>query len=185
MNWALRTDSRTLSQHRTGMRVNQILHHCQKIQLAQIHSHWVRAQKKTNGTPFNCELEIPEDIAALIETLLQKEEHEDVEIYCTILDFAGQSVFHPLFLTHRGIYLLDHDLNRDPRERADFLVTQGSFKKVHDANLVRFVISGLLQLRRWPIAGMTLLKKDQLHCLLSSSCLPMLTNHSTMNPQEI
>ena len=94
-----------------------------------------------NDMPLNSEPELTEDIAQRIETLLQKEEQEDDdEIYCTLWDFAGQSIFyttHPLFLTARAIYLLVHGLNRDPRERADFLLRQGSFKKVQDANLVR------------------------------------------------
>ena len=83
---------------------------------------------------------VPEEIATLIETLIQKRELEDDgNIYCTLWDFAGQSVFyttHPLFLTHRAMYLLVSDLSKNPNAEADPLIKQGLFQKFHDANLV-------------------------------------------------
>lgn len=69
--------------------------------------------------------EMPDEIAKLIATLLQKKEavEEDEEaVYCTLWDFAGQSVFyatHSLFLTRRAIYLLVNDLSKPPHQEAD------------------------------------------------------------------
>jgi len=82
--------------------------------------------------------EVPQEIATLVETLLQKvnkEEHDDEDIYSTVWDFGGQFVYyvtHPLFLTSRAIYLLIYDLSQNPHDKANPLVKQGMFKKVKD-----------------------------------------------------
>jgi len=82
--------------------------------------------------------EVPEEIAILVETLLQKaneEEEDEEDIYSTMWDFGGQFVYyatHPLFLTSRAIYLLIYDLSQNPHDRANPLTKQGMFKKVED-----------------------------------------------------
>ncbi|XP_020625500.1 uncharacterized protein LOC110062895 [Orbicella faveolata] len=81
--------------------------------------------------------EVPEEIATLVETLLQKvnKEVDDEDIYSTVWDFGGQFVYyvtHPLFLTARGIYLLIYDLSQNPHDRANPPVKRGMFKKVED-----------------------------------------------------
>ena len=86
--------------------------------------------------------EIPDEVAQLITKLQNEEMGEDDEeaIYCTLWDFAGQSVFyatHSLFLTHRAIYLLVNDLSKPPHQEADPLVRQGLFKKIRDSSLAR------------------------------------------------
>ena len=82
-----------------------------------------------------------EEIAALIGTLIHKAElDDDDDVYCTLWDFAGQSVFystHALFLTHRAIYLLVNDLSKGPGQEPDFLIKQGLFQTRRDVNFVR------------------------------------------------
>ena len=80
---------------------------------------------------------VPEEIAKLVETLLQevKKVEDEKGIHSVLWDFGGQSVYyvtHPLFLTPRAIYLLVYDLSRNPHERAIPLVKQGMFKKFED-----------------------------------------------------
>jgi len=76
---------------------------------------------------------IPEEVATVIETLLQGDWGDQREdIYATLWDFAGQSVYyttHPLFLTRRAIYCLVYDLSLNHCERAKPLVKQGLYKK--------------------------------------------------------
>jgi len=81
--------------------------------------------------------EVPEEIATLVEKLLQRVNKDDGEdIYSVLWDFGGQFVYyvtHPLFLTPRAIYLLIYDLSQNPHDRATPLVKQGMFKKVEDS----------------------------------------------------
>ena len=80
---------------------------------------------------------VPEEVAAVTETLLQgglKDSRE--EIYSTVWDFAGQSVYyvtHPLFLTARAIYCLVYDLSLNPQATATPLVKQGVYKKYQES----------------------------------------------------
>ena len=81
--------------------------------------------------------ELPEEIAALIEKLLQvvDTEKDEEEIYSTLWDFGGQSVYyvtHPLFLTTRGIYLLVYKLSRKLNETVSPQEKHGFFKTVKD-----------------------------------------------------
>ena len=79
---------------------------------------------------------IPEEIAFETEKLLKGNWEDDREnIYSTLWDFAGQSVYyvtHPLFLTARAIYCLVYDLSLNPNELAKPLVKQGVYKKYQD-----------------------------------------------------
>ena len=80
-----------------------------------------------------------EEINALIKKLEKKELDDDCEIYCTIWDFAGQSVYyatHRLFLTYSAIYLLVHNLSLDPHGATESLIRQGLFGTFEDKNLV-------------------------------------------------
>ncbi|KAL9963881.1 hypothetical protein ACROYT_G027434 [Oculina patagonica] len=81
--------------------------------------------------------EVPEDIATLVEMLLQEvdEEEDEDNIYSVFWDFGGQSVYyttHPLFLTSRAIFLLVNDLSRNPHDRAKSVMKQGMFTKSKD-----------------------------------------------------
>ena len=80
---------------------------------------------------------VPEEVAAVIETLLQGDWADGREdIYSSLWDFAGQSVYyttHPLFLTRRAIYCLVYDLSLNPCERAKPLVKQGLYKKSEES----------------------------------------------------
>ena len=87
------------------------------------------------------ETEVPDEIASLVEKLLfedkirEEEEEKEEEIFSVLWDFGGQSVYyvtHPLFLTPRAMYLLVHDLSRDPYDIANPPVKQGMFKKFKD-----------------------------------------------------
>ena len=80
---------------------------------------------------------LPEEIARLVEKMLQKEEnanHED-NIYSVLWDFGGQSVYyetHPIFLTEKAIYILVSNLSRDPDEEASPPVRTGLFENKVD-----------------------------------------------------
>ena len=82
-------------------------------------------------------LVVPDEVAAVTETLLQTELEDNTEdIYSTLWDFAGQSVYyetHPLFLTARAMYCLVYDLSLNPDDRATPLVKQGVYKKYHES----------------------------------------------------
>ena len=82
------------------------------------------------------EAEVPHDIATLVEKLLHEGiKVEDEDIYSVLWDFGGQLVYyvtHPLFLTLRAIYVLVHDLSRDPCEKANPIEKQGMFKSLKD-----------------------------------------------------
>ena len=77
--------------------------------------------------------DVPDEVAAVTETLLQCDlEDSEEEIYSTLWDFAGQSVYyttHPLFLTKRAIYCLVYDLSLNPDDEAKPLVKQGLYEE--------------------------------------------------------
>ena len=65
---------------------------------------------------------LPEDIAALVQRLLEKNRNYKDDIYSIIWDFGGQSVYydtHPIFLTRKAIYILACNLSYDPYQKAD------------------------------------------------------------------
>lgn len=81
--------------------------------------------------------DVPDEVAAVTETLLQGDwEDSEEEIYSTVWDFAGQSVYyttHPLFLTKRAIYCLVYDLSLNPDDEAKPLVKQGLFEEIQES----------------------------------------------------
>ena len=80
--------------------------------------------------------ELPEDIATLVEKMLEEDERkEDEEIHSILWDFGGQSVYystHSIFLSAKAIYILVCDLSRDPHAKAKSLVRKGMFKNKED-----------------------------------------------------
>ena len=77
--------------------------------------------------------ELPEDIATMVEKLLQDDEkcQDEEDIYSVLWDFGGQSVFystHPIFLTEKALFILVCDLSRDPYEKAKPPVRKGMYK---------------------------------------------------------
>ena len=80
---------------------------------------------------------VPEEVAALTETLLQGNWRDNGEdIFSSLWDFAGQSVYyvtHPLFLTPKAIYCLVFDLSLNPQDTAKPLVRKGVFKKSQES----------------------------------------------------
>ena len=82
---------------------------------------------------------VPENVAAMVQELLRdnKKFMEGDDMYSVIWDFGGQSVFydtHPIFLTEKAIYILAHDLSRDPYQTADAPVKQGMYKDIEDTD---------------------------------------------------
>ena len=71
---------------------------------------------------------VPDEIAILAKRLLDLEVNKEVEeIFSTLWDFGGQSVYyatHPIFLTPRAIYLLIYDMSRDPNEVKSSIVSR-------------------------------------------------------------
>ena len=84
-----------------------------------------------------CTPHVPNEVAAVAETLLQSDWKDNSEdIYSTLWDFAGQSVYyvtHPLFLTARAIYCLVYDLSLNPNDKATPLVKQGVYETVQES----------------------------------------------------
>jgi len=81
--------------------------------------------------------QMPKDIAKLIEKLLLEDNTEKAEdeVYSTLWDFGGQSVYyatHPLFLTERAIYFLVYNLSRDPDEKASPQMKKGVYRDIKD-----------------------------------------------------
>ena len=85
--------------------------------------------------------EVPDDVALLVEKLLEEDENEeDEEIYSVLWDFGGQSVYyttHPIFLSAKAIYILVCDLSRNPDDKAEPLVRKGMFKNIKDTSCVK------------------------------------------------
>ena len=73
-----------------------------------------------------------DDVTKLLPQFLRENWKDDEEdIYSTLWDFAGQSVYyatHPLFLTSRAVYCLVYDLGRNPSDKATPSVKQGVYK---------------------------------------------------------
>ena len=77
---------------------------------------------------------LPEDIATLVQRLLECNNDED-DIYSIIWDFGGQSVYydtHPIFLTKKAIYILTCDLSHDPNQKANAPTKKGMSGKKED-----------------------------------------------------
>ena len=77
---------------------------------------------------------LPEDIATLVQRLLEFNNDED-DIYSIIWDFGGQSVYydtHPIFLTKKAIYILTCDLSHDPNQKANAPTKKGMSRKKED-----------------------------------------------------
>ena len=77
---------------------------------------------------------LPEDIATLVQRLLECNNDED-DIYSIIWDFGGQSVYydtHPIFLTKKAIYILTCDLSHDPNQKANAPTKKGMSEKKED-----------------------------------------------------
>ena len=80
-------------------------------------------------------LKLPEDIAALVQRLLEKNDNDKDDIYSIIWDFGGQSVYydtHPIFLTRKAIYILACNLSCDPYQKADPPTKKGMGENLED-----------------------------------------------------
>ena len=82
--------------------------------------------------------DVPDEVLSKAQTLLQRDlEDNEEEIYSTLWDFGGHSVYHvthPIFLTERAIYCLVYDLSLNPQDKAKPVVKQG----VHEESQKRF-----------------------------------------------
>ena len=78
---------------------------------------------------------LPEDIATLVQRLLEMPGNDEDDIYSIIWDFGGQSVYydtHPIFLTKKAIYILTCDLSYDPNQKACALTKKSLSGKKED-----------------------------------------------------
>ena len=94
--------------------------------------HHEMSHESVNSVP-----EIPDDIATVVERLLQNDGSgtDEEEVYSILWDFGGQSIYyvtHPLFLTTRAIYLLVYNLSWDPEGTATPQVKPGLYKNIED-----------------------------------------------------
>ena len=83
--------------------------------------------------------ELPDDIASLVENLLQNDKtvEEEDEMFSILWDFGGESVYyatHPIFLTEKAIYILAYDLSRDPHAKAGVPVRKGLYRDNEDTS---------------------------------------------------
>ena len=121
--------------------------------------------------------EVPDEIAALVENLLQLEGAEGAQgkedLYVVLWDFGGQSVYyatHPLFLTTRAIYLLVYDLSRDPNGKVSPQVKRGFYEDIEDVFCER---SNMDYLDLWMSSVSSLVLEDEdLQEMLASEILP-------------
>lgn len=85
--------------------------------------------------------EVPDDVALLVEKLLDEDENEeDEEIYSVLWDFSGQSVYystHPIFLSAKAIYILVCDLSRNPNGEAEPPERKDMFKNIKDTSCIK------------------------------------------------
>ena len=122
-------------------------------------------------------IDVPDELATLIETLLQPEQAEDAQgkedVYSVLWDFGGQSVYyttHPLFLTPRAIYLLVHDLSRDPDGKDGPQVKRGFYEDIEDVFCER---SNMDYLDLWMSSVSSLCREDEdFQEMLASEILP-------------
>ena len=80
---------------------------------------------------------IPEDIATLVQRLLDNDNENENDVYpiIQIWDFGGKSVYydtHPIFLTEKAIYILVCDLSRDPNQKEHPRIKKGMYKIIRD-----------------------------------------------------
>ena len=80
---------------------------------------------------------IPEDVAALVQSLLENDNENENDVYpiIQIWDFGGKSVYHdthPIFLTEKAIYILVCDLSRDPDQKDHPPMKKGMYKIIRD-----------------------------------------------------
>lgn len=80
---------------------------------------------------------VPEEIAGLIEKLLQVDgnEQDDGDIYSILWDFGGQAVYyatHPLFLTVRAIYCLVYNLSWNPDGKVSPELMHGFYDDIEE-----------------------------------------------------
>ena len=76
-----------------------------------------------------------EDVAALVQRLLENDNENEDDVYSIIWDFGGQSVYydtHPIFLTEKAIYILVCDLSRDPYHKGNAPMKTGVFENIMD-----------------------------------------------------
>lgn len=100
---------------------------------------WKIVQQNQAADSGNSSLAVRDvsDIAQLTEILRQElgKDDDNQEIYATLWDFGGQSVYYAtnsLFLTRNAIYFLVYNLSRNPDDKAIPSERQGLFKVVQD-----------------------------------------------------
>ena len=121
---------------------------------------------------------IPKGIETLIKKLRDKVDKVDSEddVYSVLWDFAGQSVYyetHQLFLTPRAIYLLVHDLSRDPMESAQPVKKQGVYAKIEEKSCTK---TNLDYLDYWMTSVSSQSSRIEDHDLSSASTSTVLPN---------
>ena len=90
-----------------------------------------------NSQDHLLERKLPDEIAALVQRLLKMntDEDDDDGIYSVIWDFGGQSVYydtHPIFLTHKAIYILTCNLSRDSSQKDNAPTKKSMSGKIED-----------------------------------------------------
>ena len=81
------------------------------------------------------ERKLPDEIAALVQLNMNTDEDDDDGIYSVIWDFGGQSVYydtHPIFLTHKAIYISTCNLSRDSSQKDNAPTKKSMSGKIED-----------------------------------------------------
>ena len=137
---------------------------------------------------------LPEDIAALVQRLLEKNGNDEDDIYSIIWDFGGQSVYydtHPIFLTRRAIYILACNLSCDPCQKADPPTKKGMGENMEDVccsktnlDYLDFWMSSVYSLVRPDVVSQELIVSENLPTVFLA-CTHADKKNQNANPSKI
>ena len=136
----LTTEIETVEDYADSSNSSPAAHADGRSRVFQITENYLTGTKGREGNVFSDM--IPKEVETLIRELgdrVDKMETEDY-LYSVLWDFAGESVYyetHQLFLTSRAVYLLVHDLSRDPEEIAQPVEKQGVFEKIKEKSCTK------------------------------------------------
>ena len=137
---------------------------------------------------------LPEDIAVLVQRLLEKNRNDKDDIYSIIWDFGGQSVYydtHPIFLTRKAIYILACNLSYDPYQIADSPTKKGMGGDMDDVccsktniDYLDFWMSSVYSLLRPDVVSQELIVSENLPTVFLA-CTHADKKNQNANPSKI
>ena len=154
-------------------------------------------EKPTEPQP---NITMPKELTSLVTECLrnpdtQSDENSTTETVLDIWDFAGQHLYyatHPIFFSHRAIYLLVHNLLKNPNDLAESSLKRGDrtlpLKNMTNETNLDMLLSWLVSvhsIRRPPVERNFVEScKSSLHCL-PPPVLVVGTHADKVSPQEM